>query len=295
MNILMTGSHGLIGRHLMSNLKTAGHRVFPLVREPTQNPDERVWDSQATVLPAELLAGGDALIHLAGESIAGERWTANKKQRIYDSRVPPTRVLAETLQRMSDPPRVFVVASAIGYYGDAGDAPLTEESAPGEGFLATVCRDWEAAADAARNRTRVVHVRTGMVLSEQGGALRAMLPPFKWGVGGVMGSGKQYWSWITLNDIVRLFAFAVEHEALIGPVNGTSPHPVTSREFTKLLGQRLHRPTIFPVPGFIAKMALGEMADDLILSSCRVLPAVASAQGFQFEQPELAQALASLP
>lgn len=295
MNVLMTGASGLIGSRLVEALREGGETVIPLVRKPTRNPHERYWDSEAESLSPDLLASADVLIHLAGDSIAGGRWTERKKQRIADSRVRTTRVLAETLARMADPPRTFIVASAIGFYGDSGQSLQTEESPSGENFLAKVCRDWESAADAARDKTRVVHVRTSMVLSEKGGALKPMLPPFKLGVGGVIGSGEQYWSWITLTDIVRLYQFAIANETISGPLNGSSPHPVTCREFTKTLGARLHRPTVFPLPAFLARIALGEMADELILASCRVFPAAATAQGFRFEDPELAPALTKLP
>jgi uncharacterized protein (TIGR01777 family) len=205
--------------------------------------------------------------------------------------VQTTRKFAALIRGMNAPPRAFVVASAIGYYGDRGDEILTESSSAGEGFLAEVCRQWEAAADPARQDSRVVHVRTGIVLSADGGALRSMLLPFKLGLGGIVGSGQQYWSWISLTDIARLYQFAIEDQVLAGPVNGVAPHPATNREFTKALGTVLHRPTVFPLPAFAAKLALGEMADELILASARVLPEVAQSSGFQFQHPQLSEAL----
>jgi len=295
MNVFITGSHGLIGRELMSILEAAGHTLIRLVRKASGFPNERVWDSQASILDPQLLSGCDVLIHLAGENIASGRWTEKQKRRIYDTRINSTRVFSETILRMDCPPRAFIVASAVGYYGDAGEILLTEQSAPGNNFLAHVCHDWEKAADPVRDTLRVVHVRTGMVLSEKGGALPAMLTPFKWGVGGVIGSGNQFWSWVMLKDIARLFQFAVENDSLAGPVNGTAPFPVTCREFTKTLGQRLHRPTFFPLPAIMARLALGQMAEELILASTRAVPEAARARGFQFEFPELESALQALP
>jgi len=295
MNIFMTGSRGLIGTALASRLQAAGHSLTRLVRKPSNSPNERYWDSQAARHDPRLLDGCDVLVHLAGESIASSRWTEQQKKRIYDSRIVSTRALSETMLHMEQPPRAFIVASAIGYYGDVGETLLTEQSPPGKNFLAHVCRDWEQAADPVRDNIRVVHVRTGMVLSEQGGGLAAMLLPFKLGIGGVVGNGKQYWSWIALTDIARLFQFAVETERMAGPVNGTAPHPVTCREFTKRLGKRLHRPTFFPLPAFAARLTLGEMADELILASTRAVPEAAQAAGFQFEFPDLRPALDALP
>jgi uncharacterized protein (TIGR01777 family) len=293
MQIAITGSSGLIGRQLVADLASAAHSVIHLVRRAPRQENERVWEPESIEYSPALLDGCDALIHLAGENIAGGRWNADRKRRIYESRVQSTRRFAELIRGMSSPPRVFVVASAIGYYGDRGEEILTESSPAGSGFLAEVCRDWEAAADPARNECRVVHVRTGIVLDAGGGALHSMLLPFKLGLGGVVGSGRQYWSWISLTDIARLFQFAVEDQILVGPVNGVSPRPATNREFTKALGKVLHRPTVFPLPAFAAKIVLGEMSQDLILASTRVLPEVAQSSGFHFQHPELIEALRS--
>jgi len=295
MHVFITGASGLIGCELVETLQVAGHQVTRLVRHPAKSDEERQWDSTAVSLSPTLLEECDVLVHLAGESIAAGRWTKRRKARIFQSRVETTKLLANTISQMEQPPQAFVVASAVGYYGDAGATVLTETSPPGHNFLAEVCQAWEAAADPVRSLTRVVHVRTGMVLSEKGGALTPMLTPFKLGLGGVIGSGKQFWSWITLRDITRLFAFVIENELACGPINGVSPHPVTAAEFTASLGKRCHRPTFLPVPAIVARMAIGEMANDLILASTRVEPAAALALGFEFADPELQSALAALP
>jgi uncharacterized protein (TIGR01777 family) len=227
-------------------------------------------------------------VHLAGESIATGRWTSTKKDRILSSRVNSTHALAGALTRLKRPPRVLVCASAIGYYGSRGDETLTETSAAGQGFLARVCRAWEAAADTARQHgIRVVHLRFGMILSSQGGALKKILTPFRLGAGGIIGNGRQYWSWVTIEDVVRAISFAVERPQLVGPVNVVTPNPVTNREFTKTLGRALHRPTLFPMPAFAARLALGEMANELLLASTRVMPAALTAAGFRFQRPQL--------
>lgn len=294
MNVLVSGAGGLIGRTLVPMLESAGHRVVPLTRGESGNGSTRVWNPLASKLDPAVLDGCDAVIHLAGENIGEGRWTKRKKERIRSSRVNGTRILAEAIAAMANPPHAFVCASAIGYYGDRSDELLTESSAPGTGYLPDVCLNWELAADPARAVTRVVHLRTGVVLSPQGGALAKMLLPFKLGVGGVIGTGKQYLSWITLKDSARLFQFALERSDLRGSINGTAPHPVTNFEFTKTLGKVLHRPTIFPLPAFAARLALGEMADALLLASTRVVPEAARRAGFEFQHAELEPALRSL-
>lgn len=293
MRILVSGSTGLIGSGLVSELSAAGHEVVRLVRgDPAEREREIRWDPAAGQIDRESLNGLDAAVHLAGENIAAGRWTAAQKARIRDSRVNGTRLLCEALAECEDRPRVLVCASAIGYYGDRGDEVLDETSPSGEGFLAEVCRQWEAAADPAREKgIRVVHLRTGVVLSGEGGALQKMLTPFKLGVGGVVGSGTQYWSWVARDDVAGAIHHAITHEELSGPVNATAPHPVTNREFTKTLGRVLHRPTIFPMPAFAAKLMLGEMADELLLASTRVLPRRLQDSGFEFRHPELEEAL----
>lgn len=295
MNVFITGATGLIGQRLTALLEEAGESVTQLTRGPVRNEKQRLWAPDSDTLAPDLLEGCDVLVHLAGESIAEGRWTEAKKQRIRDSRVHSTALLAKTIEGMEQKPKAFVVASAIGFYGDRGEEVLTESSPPGDGFLPEVCNEWEAAATPAREAgVRTVHVRTGIVLAKEGGALKAMITPFKLGVGGIMGDGKQYWSWISLEDISRLFEFAVLNENVHGIVNGTAPEPCTNRDFTKTLGRVIHRPTIFPMPGFAARLALGEMADALILSSARVVPEQTQAFGFQFENPNLEEALESL-
>ncbi len=288
MNVLVTGSSGLIGSALVPLLTTGGHRVVRLVRRAPRAEEERAWDPEANALDPALFAGIDAVVHLSGESIGDGRWTAARKQRIRDSRVNSTRLIAATLAGMSHPPRTLVCASAVGFYGDRGDEVLTEESPPGTGFLADVCREWEAAADPARQKgVRVVHVRSGVVLSPRGGALAKMLLPFKLGAGGVVGSGTQYWSWVTIDDAAGIFLHALCDDRVFGPVNATAPHPATNREFTRILGNVLHRPTIVPMPAFAARLALGEMADELLLGSARVLPEQLRRTGYVFRYPEL--------
>ncbi|SFH62614.1 TIGR01777 family oxidoreductase [Planctomicrobium piriforme] len=291
MNVFVTGSTGMIGRRLVPLLEAAGHQVIRLVRGDVTSDKERYWDTGGRRLTLSILDGCEALVHLAGENIAGLRWTEHKKDEIYDSRISSTAVLAEAITRMETPPKCFIVASATGYYGNRADTVLTESSPPGFGFLSEVCQDWEHAADPARALTRVVHVRTGIVLGRDGGALKSMLMPFKLGLGGALGGGAQYWSWISGNDIARLYKFCIENESIVGPVNGVSPDPVTNREFTQTLAKKLNRPAALPVPAFVAKLALGEMADELLLASTRVIPKVAQDHGFTFEQPTLGEAL----
>jgi hypothetical protein len=241
------------------------------------------------------LEGIDAVVHLAGENIAAGRWTAARKARIRDSRVKGTQLISETLAAMHRHPRVLVSASAIGYYGDRGSELLREESAPGTGFLPEVCGQWESATDpASRSGIRVVHIRLGFVLSSRGGALGKMLLPFKMGIGGKIGSGEQYMSWITLSDLCAAILHCIEAGTLHGPVNAVSPSPVTNLEFTKTLGRILSRPTIFPLPAFLARLALGEMADELLLASTRVDPVKLRNTGFAFQHPDLHSALSAV-
>jgi uncharacterized protein len=275
MNVLISGSTGLVGTSLIPLLTTGGHEAIRLVRSKSRSPSKEMvhWDPESGHIDPEGLEGLDAVVHLAGENIAGGRWTSARKSRILDSRVKGTRLLCESLARAARPPKVVVCASAIGFYGDRGDEELTESSASGTGFLAEVCREWEAAAEPARAKgIRVVHLRFGVILSPAGGALAKMLLPFKMGVGGIVGSGRQYMSWITLDDAVETILHALATDALSGPVNVVAPNPVTNREFTKTLGRVLSRPTIFPMPAFAARLAFGEMADELLLASARVLP-----------------------
>lgn len=292
LQVAVTGASGLIGSAVVARLQAAGHTIKRLVRRSAAEPDEVAWDPDGGTIDAQSLSGVDAVLHLAGESIAAGRWTAAKKMRIRESRVRGTRLVAETLQNLDPKPKVLVAASAIGYYGDRGTDQLDETSGPGEGFLVEVCRAWEAATDPAREAgIRVVNGRVGVVLSSQGGALPRMLTPFKAGLGGKVGSGKQYMSWIALDDVARAFHFAVETEMLSGPVNFVSPAPVTNAQFTKTLGRVLRRPTVLPLPAFAARLALGQMADELLLASARVVPARLTEAGFSFEYPQLEPAL----
>lgn len=293
MKVLITGSSGLIGSALAPFLAAKGDTVIRLVR-PVSRPaaDQLVWDPLADRLDAALLEGFEGVVHLAGENIGTSRWTPSVKSRLRDSRVKGTRLLAETLVRLAHPPGVLVSASAIGYYGDRGDEVLTEDSPPGTGFLPETCREWEAAAQlAAAQGIRVVNLRSGMILAATGGALARMLPPFKLGVGGVVGSGRQYVSWITLDDVIAAVHHALTDERLRGAVNAVAPAAVTNREFTNVLGHVLHRPTLLPAPAFALRLALGELADALLLASSRVSPARLQATGFAFGFPDLEGAL----
>jgi uncharacterized protein (TIGR01777 family) len=290
MRVAITGSSGLIGSALIEGLRRDGHEPVALVRRDAAAGEIR-WNPQADFMNASSLAGMDAVVHLAGENIAG-RWTEAKKRRIRESRIPGTRLLATALASMKDGPRTLVSASAIGYYGDRGDTPLDESSSPGEGFLPQACVDWEEASHPATNAgIRVVNLRLGIVLSGKGGALAKMLTPFRLGLGGRVGSGRQYWSWIALEDVVEIIKHACRSENLVGPVNAVVPKPVTNLEFTSVLGHVLHRPTVFPMPAFAARLAFGEMADALLLASARVEPRVLRESGYEFRWPELQGAL----
>jgi len=296
MQVLLTGSSGLIGSALAPALAAQDHRVSRLVRS-TAGTTEGItfWDPAARKLDPAALEGVDAFVHLAGESIASGRWSAARKEGIRDSRVQGTHLLAERLARLERPPKALVSASAVGYYGDRGADVLTEESAAGSNFLAGVCREWEAATDLAAQRgIRVVLLRIAAVLSVAGGALAKMLLPFRMGVGGVVGSGQQYFSWISIDDLVRVIIHVLNADSLRGPVNAAAPNPATNAEFTKALGEALGRPTIFPMPAFAARLALGEMADELLLASARVVPTRLLADGFQFHHSEIGPALREL-
>ena len=295
MNILVTGSTGLVGSAVVPFLTTGGHRVVRLVRGTACGPDEVEWNPQAGTIDAAKLEGLDAVGHLAGENIATGRWSAAKKARIRDSRVNGTRVLSEALAKLSRKPRVLVGASAIGFYGERGDDVMTESSNTGTSFLCNVCRDWEAATEAARSAgIRVVNLRIGVVLTPRGGALEKMLLPFKFCAGGVVGTGRQFWSWIALDDVVGVIHHAITHEELSGPVNAVSPEPATNRDFTKTLGRVLGRPTIAPLPAFVVKLLMGEMGEELLLASTRVVPNRLQATGYQFRCPTLDGALRHL-
>lgn len=294
MNILVSGSSGLIGTALISKLERSGHTVARLVRRRSRlNAGEIPWSPAERLDPA-LLSGSDAVVHLAGRNLAGF-WTEKTKREIRGSRIGGTDTLARAVVdsfRACGRPGVMVSASAIGYYGSRGDELLTESSANGEGFLAQLCRDWEwAASQTSLAGVRLVLPRLGIVLSTRGGALAKMLPLFRVGVGGHLGNGRQYWSWITLDDAVSAIAFALGESALSGPVNLCSPNPVTNAEFTHTLAHTLHRAAIFPVPAFALRLALRDMATETMLASQRVQPEKLTAAGFQFAHPRLEQAL----
>lgn len=296
LRILVTGSTGFVGSALVPALAASGHRIGRLVRTlPRKGKNEIQWGPETGFIDASRLEGIDGVVHLAGENIAADRWTAEKKAQIRDSRVVGTTLLCETLAGLKQPPKVLVCASAIGYYGDRGDELLTEESGSGAGFLASVCREWEAATKPAEQKgIRVVHLRFGMVLSPAGGAMAKLLPPFKKGLGGVLGTGRQYVSWITLDDVVGVIAHVLTTEALQGPVNAVTPNPVTNRELTRTLGRLLGRMTIFPMPAAAARLVFGELADELLLASQQVQPTRLLATGYEFRYPELEGALRHL-
>ena len=291
--IAVTGSSGLIGRSLSGFLESSGHRVDRVVRTtPRLSSSDIPWEPAGQSIDRPALEGTDALVHLAGENIAAGRWTPARKESIRRSRVDGTRFLCETLAGLDRRPQVLVAASAIGFYGDRGDAVMTEDSGPGHGFLAEVCRAWEDATGPACDAgIRVVNLRIGVVLSAAGGALAKMLPPFKRGLGGKLGSGRQYMSWIALDDLVGLIAHLIFTDNLSGPVNAVTPNPVTNAEFTKTLGRVLGRLTMFPVPASMVRLAFGEMGRELLLASTRVEPVRIRESGFDYRHPELEGAL----
>jgi uncharacterized protein (TIGR01777 family) len=298
MKVLVSGANGLIGSTIVKSLESDGHEILRLTRSAPRNSLEVQWQPEKNIFPPEerdKIIGIEAAIHLAGEPIMG-RWSEEKKKKIYDSRVVSTKLLSETLAGLPQLPRVFVSASAVGYYGSQGDAVVTESSPSGNDFLADVCRDWEAAADAARNAgIRVAHSRFGIVLSKDGGALRKMLLPFKLGLGGPLGSGGQYMSWITLPDTVKALRFALEDNTMTGAVNFVAPEPVTSRAFAHALGRALHRPAALPLPAFALRLALGtQSANETVLANVHAIPEKLTSHGFEFEHPWLDKALRQL-
>lgn len=292
--MIVSGARGLVGSALTRAVEGQGGVVRRLARYSSadRKKNEIVWNPESGSLNFTGFSGVDAVVHLAGENIASSRWTAAKKQRIRDSRVIGTQRLCESLARMSDRPRVLVCASAIGFYGDRGDRLVSEADSQATGFLPEVCAHWEQATQPAVDAgIRVVNLRIGVVLSRDGGALHQMLLPFQLGLGGRVGNGHQYWSWISLPDLVRSILFAIENESLAGPVNAVAPEAVTNAEFTRVLGRVLRRPALIPLPAFAARLALGEMANDLLLASIRVAPAQLLKHGFAFEHPDLETAL----
>lgn len=295
MKILISGASGLLGTHLIPTLKAKGHEVHKLVRKTPKLSDEIQWDAEKGVAEGEQskLEDFDAVIHLAGSNIGEGSWTEEKKKRDRDSRIVGTRVLIDALKKCENPPKSFIAASAEGFYGDGKDEILTESSPKGAGYLAELCADWEAESNKAHDElgARVVTMRIGLVLSKDGGALSKMLTPFKFGVGGAFGSGKQWMSWIELEDVIRIIHFILENENIEGAVNVTAPNPVTNEEFTKTLGKVLNRPTFLAVPEFAIKLFFGEMGEELLLRGTRVIPKKLEDAGFEFKFTNLEQAL----
>jgi uncharacterized protein (TIGR01777 family) len=292
MRILVSGSHGLVGKALIGSLTSDGHEIVRLVRGKPSAAGEVEWHPKDGKIDTASLEGVDAVVHLAGESIASGRWSDEKKRAIQDSRVLGTVVLSEALAQLSRPPAVFLSASAIGYYGNRGDELLTETSAAGTDFLANVCRAWENATGRAVDKgIRTVRARFGIILDANGGALAKMLTPFRMGIGGRVGNGKQWMSWIALADVVNGLKYLMEDGSVSGAVNFVAPNPVTNAEFTKTLGRVLSKPTLFPVPAFGVRLAFGEMGDALLLSSQKVKPAVLEEKRFKFAFPSLEPAL----
>ncbi len=295
MRIAVSGASGLLGAALVPALRADGHDVLRLVRGAAKSPSEIAWDPAAGKIDSARLDGADAVVHLAGESLAAKRWTEARKRRIRDSRVGGTRLVADAIARLPSRPRVLVCASAVGWYGSRGDEQVDETAAPGTGFLAEVCGAWEQAADPARQAgIRVVNLRYGVILSPDGGALPRMARPFSLGLGGRLGTGRQWLSWVSIDDAVGATKFALAADALSGPANAVSPNPVTNAEYTLALGLALRRPTPSPMPSFVARILFGEMADALLLNGQRVIPARLAALGYRFVHPALAPALEAL-
>jgi hypothetical protein len=295
MRVLVSGSGGLIGRAVCNRLELDQHIVVGLSRSVAKRESESIWEPIRSGTWEETIGSIDAVVHLAGEPIAGCRWSRTQKQRIYDSRVIGTRQLSEQLAALNTPPKVMIAASATGYYGDRGDELLTEASAPGSGFLSQVCRDWEAATrPAVEAGIRVVNLRIGMVLSDQGGALDRLRPLFRLGLGGRLGSGRQFMSWISIEDLTSVFAETLTDQTITGPVNAVSPGSVTNREFTRSMAHWLRRPAWFAVPAAVLRLVIGEMADEMLLTSARVLPQKLGDKGFSFKYPNLDAALGDL-
>ena len=287
--IAVTGSTGLIGSALVGHLKAEGHTVQRLVRRPALTPEEVTWDPKKGTVDLAALEGVDAIIHLAGANVGDKRWSKKYRAEILNSRLLGTTTIASAVNTLK--PSLFICASAMGYYGETGNRAVIESDRPGNDFLATVCKEWEGAADLV-NDVRTVKLRTGLVLDPADGALGKMLPLFRFGLGGKMGSGKQWWSWITLHDVIRAITFAIESD-ISGPINLTSPNPATNQEFTAALARALRRPALLPVPGFALKIALGGFSAE-ILGSKKVLPQALTDAGFTFDYPHLAPAIAEL-
>ena len=302
MRILVSGSTGFLGTALTEALERQGHTVARLIRPgtaqkgaPRASAQTVPWDPVSGQFEAAAAEGAEALVHLAGASIAGGRWNASRKNLLRTSRIGATRHLIGALAKLERPPRVIVAASAIGYYGNRGEETLTEASASGSDFLAGLCREWEAeSARGVEFGARVVNLRFGIVLAAHGGALPQIALPFKLGAGGRVGDGRQWMSWLTLQEAVSIIRFALVSAGLAGPVNAVAPNPVRNSEFTRILAKTLHRPALFPAPAFALRLALGEMADGLLLASQKVVPSKLAAAGYHFQQPDLAGALADV-
>lgn len=296
MRILISGASGLIGGALTSRLRAQGVETATLVRRPPDPADRAriYWNPAEDILDPGALEGFDGVVHLAGENVSAGRWTPERKQRIVDSRVRGTALLSRALAVCTAPPKSFLCSSAIGYYGDRGEEVLDETAAPGQGFLAETCIAWEAAAQPTTQAgIRTVHLRTGVVVSGTGGVLARLLPPFRYGLGGPLGSGRAWMSWIALEDMVRVITYCLDNETLSGPVNAVAPHAVTNLEFTRTLARVLKRPALLPVPPFVLRLAFGEMAEELLLSSARVVPGRLEGAGFKWLYPEMEGALRS--
>ena len=288
MKILITGASGLIGKALQNSFAEKGHDLLLAGRSEPRAANQIQWTIESGFADPRRLEGIDAFIHLAGENISALRWTDEKKRAIRDSRVVGTRSVVDAIGNLKQKPKVFIAGSATGYYGDRGDEVMTENDGPGDTFLSEVCKAWEAESRRAEDLgVRSVLLRTGIVLSKDGGALAEMLTPFKLGVGGVVGSGRQWMSWISLEDVVGAINFALENDELSGPINIVAPNPVTNKEFTRTLGEVIHRPTILPLPQFAVKLAFGEMGDALLLDSTRVAPERLTNSGFKFKFEKL--------
>jgi uncharacterized protein len=290
--VAVSGSSGLVGSALVSALRESGYYVRCLVRHAPRSAEEVQWTPSARLLDERRLAAVDVIVNLAGATI-GRRWTRTRRRDIRDSRIRATETIAAAILR-SRRPITLINASAVGYYGSRGDLELTEKSSNGRGYLAEICRDWEGAArTVAPGGSRIVMLRTGVVLAPDGGALPRMLRPFRFGVGGRIGNGRHWLSWIDLQDMVRAIQFIIDHPEIRGPVNVVAPNPVTNREFTATVSQVMKKPALFPVPAFVLKLIFGEMAKETILASQRALPGVLAAAGFTFEQPTLRDSLSS--
>jgi uncharacterized protein (TIGR01777 family) len=294
MRVVIAGASGLVGSALVKKLKAEDVEVTRLVRK-TAGAGEIEWRPDRGTIDAPALEGFDAVINLSGDGIASGRWTDEKKRRILDSRVNGTRLLSETMANLSRKPATFINASAVGFYGSRGDELVDEDSGPGEGFLAQVCREWElATAPAEQGTIRVIKLRLGVILTKDGGIMGSMLQPFKLGLGGKVGAGKQFISWVAMDDVVAAISFVLSHQTLRGAINVVAPRPVTNQEFTNALGRVLSRPTFMAMPAFAARLVFGEMADEMMLSSTRVAGKVLGDAGFRFQYPEIEGAVRDL-